>query len=443
MPSAVNHVAHSTRLCVPSDSLENILAPPPRLLHPPRLLTVSTPTRTIIYLFTTFPKSTETFLQREIIAMQEHGHVLRLYSIWGGGGTFSGLQVRAFNKWKLLCLLWIIPWVALTRWSFFRVLLRGLFTRRAPSWLNFWENMLGAGFAGVSRSEIRALRPDWIHATWAGAPATAAWCLSQLDRHRYSVGAHAYDIYEHGGDWWLLEKLAAARFIHTSTDMGKETLAARGVSDNKIHVIRRGLPEFPELKPLRETRLPLRIICVARLVEKKGLRRQLRLYAALRDAGVAFTARLVGDGPLREELQQQIGALRLGSLATFTGHLDAHGVREQFDWADILVHTGIVAPSGDRDGLPNVIPEAMSAGVLVITSPVAGTTEAITHGKTGLVAHVEDTAAWVAAWKTLATDTALAKKLQLAARAWAEENYDAHLNSARLHALFEQHIASD
>ena len=113
----------------------------------------------IAYLFTTFPKGTETFLQREIIAMQRLGADLRLFSLWGGGGTFHGLPVRVFNKWRLLELLWIIPLTAVTRWDVLGVLLRGLLARRAPSWINFWENMLGAAFAGVFNREFRKNPP--------------------------------------------------------------------------------------------------------------------------------------------------------------------------------------------------------------------------------------------------------------------------------------------
>src|SRR5262245_35148212 len=64
----------------------------------------------IAYLFTTFPQPTETFLQREIVAMKNHGVILRLYSLWGGGGTFRGLEVVRFNKWRLFTLLWLIPY---------------------------------------------------------------------------------------------------------------------------------------------------------------------------------------------------------------------------------------------------------------------------------------------------------------------------------------------
>jgi len=394
---------------------------------------------TIAYLFTTFPKSSEIFLQREVFAMNRRGARLRIYSLWGGKNDFLGLPVRTFNKWRLLELLWIIPWLAITRWDVFGILLRGLLTRRPPSWINFWENMLGAGFAGVFHREFKKNPPALIHATWSGAPATAAWCLSRLNAIPYSAAAHAYDIYEHGGDWWLNEKLATPLFIHTSTAMAKQSLIARGVRPDLIHVIRRGLTVFPPARPLRpERRASLRIVSVGRLVEKKGFRRQLRIYAALSEAGQSFEARIIGEGPLLNELKQLATALGLAEAVTFLGTLTPDKVREQLAWADILLHTGVVARSGDRDGLPNVIPEAMSAGVMVVTSPVAATTEAITDGLTGLVADVETPDAWVTALRRLATDDALAQTLRAQARHWAEENFDAHKNAARLHALFAQ-----
>jgi colanic acid/amylovoran biosynthesis glycosyltransferase len=395
----------------------------------------------IAYFFTTFPKNTETFLQREIIAMRALGVNLRLYSIWGGGGTFRGLPVVAFNKWRLLTLFWLIPMESWRRPRVLAQLLRGLLTRRAPSWLNFWENMLGAGFACVQLREFRKDPPALIHAAWGGAPATAAWLLWRADGHRFSAAAHAYDIYEHGGDWWLKDKLEHAAFIHTSTEMGRRALIERRLASGDIICIRRGLDRLHPMKPLRPSRVPLHLLCIARLVEKKGLDRQLRIYAALRAAGIDFAARIVGDGPLRPELEQLADRLGVGASVAFTGHLPQHEVWNQLAWADVLLHTGVVAPSGDRDGLPNVIPEAMSVGVLVVTSPAAATTEAITQGITGLVAPVESPADWVSALRRLATDDAFAEKLRLAARRWVEENFDAHKNAGRLLAHFQRAIA--
>ena len=393
----------------------------------------------IALLFTTFPKTSETFLQRDVAALQAKGLKLKLYSLWGGGGAFNGLPVRSFNKWRLIeVFLVIIPWQCLRRPRLMRDLFEGVFTRRAPSWLNFWENMLGAGFAGSFAREMRRDPPALVHGVWAGAPATAGWIFWRMFGWPYSAGAHAYDLYEHGGDWWLLEKLKLARFVHTSTEMGRRELIERGVAAEKIVCIRRGLDTFPAFKPLRVNRQRLRLLSIARLVPKKGLDYQLRIYAALKEAGFAFEARIVGDGPLRELLESQAAQLKVAEAVKFTGQLTQPEVWAQFTWADVLLHTGIVAPSGDRDGLPNVIPEAMAAGVLVVTSPVAATTEAISQERTGLVADVDLPLAWVVALRRLGEDDKLAETLRAAARRWVEENYDAHKNTARLVECFEQ-----
>jgi len=393
---------------------------------------------TIAYLFTTFPKSTETFLQREIVAMRARGASVRLYSLWGGGGNFCGQRVTVFNKWRLLLLFGLIPWVAVTRWDVLGELLRGLATRRAPSWLNFWENMLGAGFAGCFYHRFRRDPPSLVHAAWGGAPATAAYLLYRMNGHPYSAAAHAYDLYEHGGDWWLREKMQAARFVHTSTEMGRATLIERGVSPEKVFCVHRGLDTFPPLKKLRGVLDPVRLICVARLVEKKGLPQQLAIYHELKKQGFAFEARILGEGPLRAELEARIAEYHLQSEVTLLGHQPLSAVWDHLAWADVLLHTGVVAASGDRDGLPNVIPEAMAAGVLVVTSPAAATTEAIHDEETGLVAPVDQPDAWVRALRRLRDEDDIGSRLQAAARRWVEENFDAHRNAAKVYALFEK-----
>ena len=386
----------------------------------------------IAYLFTTFPKSTETFLQREIAGLQAHGARLRIYSLWGGGGTFNGTPVTNFPKWKLVALGWMIPLTALRHPRLMCALLRDAFRRPPPSWLNFLENLLGAGFACLQAAEFRRDPPTHFHAAWSGAPATAAWILSRLNGQPYSTGAHAYDIYENGGDWWLREKLLSARFIHTSTAMAKQTLIDRGIPAGRIHIIRRGLNVLPPSRPLRPGRSPMRILCVARLVPKKGLGLQLQIYTAMRAAGIGFEARIAGGGPLHAKLAREIVNLDLGHCVQLCGPLPETKIWALMAWADVLVHTGVIAPGGDRDGLPNVIPEAMAAGAIVVTSPAAATTEAVTDGITGRVAPPSEPARWVEILETLATDDALAERLRAAARRWVEKNFDAKKNAAVL-----------
>ena len=369
--------------------------------------------------------------------MQARGVRLRLYSLWGGGGRFGGLPVRALPRWWFfVALLWWIPYEAVRRPNLLWELIVNTLGRRAPSALNFWENMLGAGFTACFVHSFRRDPPDLVYAAWTGAPATAAWLIWRLTGIPYGTGAHAYDLYEHGGDWWLMEKVALARFVHTSTEMARRTLIERGADAAKVIVIRRGLDAFSALKPLRSPRRPLRLVCVARLVPKKGLRTQLKVYAALREAGLDFEARLVGQGELREELERGAAELGLARQVAFTGEVLPAGVWEHLRWADVLLHTGVVASTGDRDGLPNAIPEAMAVGTLVLTSATAATTEAIQHEATGLVADVNRPEEWVAALRRLAEDDTLAERLRAAARRWVEENYDAHKNAVQLHVCF-------
>jgi glycosyltransferase involved in cell wall biosynthesis len=386
----------------------------------------------ITYLFTTFPKTTEMFLQREIAALRAKGVRLRIYSMWGGGGVFRGIEVHSFNKWRLFELLWRIPYETWRNPPLMRQLLGGLVRRRPPSWINFWENMLGAGFACVYAGHFRRYPPGLIHAAWSGAPATAAWLLWRMDGYRFTAGAHAYDVFEDGGDWWLAEKLEAAVFIHTSTEVARAALIARGVDSGKAVCIRSGLERLPAPKALRSSRSPLHLLSLARLVEKKGLDRQLRIYAALKSDGVDFHARIVGDGPLRQCLERLAGHLGVGDQVTFVGQVPAHEVWEHLEWADVLLHTGVVAPSGDRDGLPNVLAEAMAAGVPVVTSPTAGTTEAVSDGVTGIVLPVDRPEAWVSALRRLSVDDAYCESLRRAAREWVEANFDVRANTERL-----------
>jgi len=386
----------------------------------------------IAYFFTTFPKSTEMFLQREIAALRARKIPLEVYSMWGGGGTFRGMKIHRFPKWRLFTLLWLIPYESWRRPEVLKQLLRGLATRRAPSWINFWENMLGAGFACIYARDFRRRRPALIHAAWSGAPATAAWILARLDGHRFSAGAHAYDVFEDGGDWWLKDKLSDALFVHTSTELARRVLIDRGLPPDRVVCIRSGLDRLPSLKPLRTSRVPLNLLCIARLVEKKGLDRQIRIYAALRARGIGFHARIVGDGPLRARLEKLAGELGVGSAVAFCGQVPPHEVWDHLAWADALLHTGVVAPSGDRDGLPNVIGEAMAAGVPVLTSPTAGTTEAVQDGVTGIVLPVDRIDDWVSALRRISIDDDFADRLRCGGRAWVEENFDVHRNTGRL-----------
>ena len=384
----------------------------------------------ILYVTTTFPVLTETFLQREVRAFREHGVDLKVISLHRGETEFEGQSVTRFSKWRLFTLFWQLPMVLLTRWKAVRPILGPMWRKLPANPMNMWENLLGFGAAIVMEKEVRRFDPDCVHCVWACAPAAFGWLSKALVGNPYSMGAHAYDIFEDGGDWFLEEKLSDASLVHVSTTVAEERVAAF-CRKGKIALVRRGMNKFPVFKELRENRTPLRIISIARLVEKKGFPFQLSVYKELSDRGITYEALIVGEGPLRSDIEESIRRSGLERSVSLAGRLSHEETLERLQWADVFVHTGRIAKSGDRDGLPNVIPEAMASGTLVIATPISGVIDAVIDGETGILKEAS-VSEWADTLARFITDDELVNRLRKGGREWVEANFSASINSGRL-----------
>ncbi len=397
----------------------------------------------VAYLFTTFPLLSETPYQRELRALNETTVELEIYSLWGGGIEFEGRPIQHFNKWRIITILWLLPFWVVRKPHAFLGLAKRLAHARLPSPLNAGETLLGLAFAlcYAGRFDRAFDRPDLINAAWATLPATAAQFLGELTGIAFSMGAHAYDVFRHDGDWDLANKLKSAALVITSTDFTRRHLLERGADPNKTVLVRRGLDLMPARRAPRPDRTPMRILSVGRLIEKKGYEDQIAVYAALKSAGLSFEARIVGSGPLQRALRRQIAELGLSDLVTLLGTLPYDAVLKQHAWADVLLFTGKVARNGDRDGLPNVVPEAMASGVPVVARAAAGVAEAIEDGRTGVLITRQGIVAWLSALKRLQRDDRYYEELCTGARSWVEVHYDARKNVRALLNHFQTVVA--
>ncbi len=400
--------------------------------EPPPPRTVAAADLRVAYFFTRFPHPSETFLQREVRAMWSLGLRPRVHSFHDGASSFDGHPVLQFSKLRLFLLPWFIALEWCRRPSEVTRFAALLFTSWPRDWLNYWENLYGAGVGVVLAASLRRARIQHVHAAWSSLPAMAAWVVSRLNDIPFSTGAHAYDLFEHDGDWFIVPKCRDAAFVHTSTAAGLRRLLHLGIPPGRVVLARRGLDAFPPVRPLRRERRPLRIVCVARLVPKKGLMAQLALYRHACTSGLELEVHILGDGPLRPQLEREIAASRLGGVVRLTGLRSQSEVWSELAWADVLVHTGVVTPTGDRDGLPNVVPEAMAAGAVVITAPGDGVLEAVGDGQTGIVCPLDQPEAWLAAFRRVRDDEAFVEQLRTRARAWVAEHFDARRNAARI-----------
>ena len=314
---------------------------------------------------------------------------------------------------------------------------RLLFRHPPRHWEGAFHTLWGTLFAFARADEFRRRNAAVIHGAWATAPATAAAVLGELCGRPFSFGGHAYDLHRHGGDPLLAPKLRRARFVHTTTRANVDYLRTR-FPDGRAEIVlsRRGLPRLPEQRPPHGHGGEIRILSVGRLVPKKGHVHQIDACRELARRGRRFRLRIIGEGPLRAELAARAAGFGLTDRIELPGECPPAEVEAAYAWADVFWHTGIVDGEGDRDGLPNVVPEAMAHGLPVISSAAGGASEAVIDGQTGLIADPADTGALADAVARLADDAALRDKLGMAGRRWVEENFLSEVNIRRLAQAF-------
>jgi len=315
--------------------------------------------------------------------------------------------------------------------------LRRVLVRRWRS-LETAGEALWAALAGVYLAKrLRTDGINHIHAPWADGPATAAWVASHLTGIPFSFTGHAHDLYPPDGA--LREKLAAASLVRTISHTNRRYLAALApAAASKIVHITYGAPLTAEPRPPRKVAPPYQLLALGRLVEKKGFPVLLAACRYLAEWGVDFRLTLAGDGPQRRHLADLVQEYALGDRVVFLGHVPHNRVPELFRQADQFIMPCIVARHGDRDGLPNVILEALAFQVPVVATDVNGVNEAIIPGETGwLVPQQEPRLLAQAMWEAL-SDPQEARRRARNGRELVRREFDSTINYGRLKTCLEQ-----
>ena len=167
------------------------------------------------------------------------------------------------------------------------------------------------------------------------------------------------------------------------------------------------------------------------------IRDRLNILQYLSLLNIRFSAKIVGDGPLRKSLQKCIVNFDLEDRVNLLGSMSHQEVNKcMYESTDLFFFTGKHASTGDRDGLPNVIIEAMVAGVPVLASPSGAVSEAIKHGFTGELLNLDKPELWASAIYKIKESPSYADELRRNARNWVAQNCDARHNAEALNSLF-------
>jgi colanic acid/amylovoran biosynthesis glycosyltransferase len=367
-----------------------------------------------------YPRLSETFIAQEILALEELGLAVTIVSLRhptdGAVHPVHG-RIRAkvlylpeylyLEPGRVLRGLWRARRLPGFR-SALRLFLRDL--RRDPT----PNRVRRLGQAAVLAAELPA-GIGWLHDHYLHTPASVTRYAARMRGLPFSLSAHAKDIWT-TPDWEKREKLLDARWTVTCTRGNAEHLRALA-PEADIEVVYHGLDptRFPAPRR-RRSEGPFRLLTVARAVPKKGLDVLLEALARLpRD--LDWRLEHIGGGELLPQLKRKAGSLGLDGRIDWRGARAEGEVLAAYRRADLFVLPCRIAPGGDRDGLPNVLMEALSQELAVVASDVAAIPELIEDGVGGRLVPPEDPAALAQAITALAGDPATRLALGRAGRA--------------------------
>jgi len=397
----------------------------------------------VAYLLLWFPEPSQTFVLDEVNTLVRLGLDVRVYTLYGArpASRVAGMAkvlapvhrlgtaalARLGLDWLRLGRTWgpeaaaFCRQVAVRRW-------RSLETGAEA----LWATLAGVHLAGIMTAD----GIDHIHAPWANGPATAAWVASELSGIPFSFSARAHDLYPPDGA--LEEKMAAARFIRTNARVNQRYLA-----DLCPHLARKvvnvynGVSLAGPAGSRPPARPPFHLLALGRLVPKKGFPVLLRACRFLSAQGLDFRLTLAGDGPDRRKIREFIQRQGLADRVNLPGAVPHREVARLMAAAHLLVMPSLIAPSGDRDGIPNVILEALLWEVPVVGTVVAGIPEVIKDGDTGWLTEPGDPEALARAVAAALTNPGEARRRAEQGRALVAREFDSRRNYGRLKALLE------
>lgn len=348
-----------------------------------------------------FPRLSETFVARELQALEARGLAFSLHALRkpGSDAALVDNRVGAIPQY-LPEYLHDAPLSVARAFAAARRL-----PRFGAAWRAFRDD-LASEFARArarrfGQACVLALQMPasvrHVYAHFAHSPASVARYAALMRGIGFSISAHAKDIWT-APEWDLRRKLADTAFVTVCNKAGYDRLKSFG-SQAPLKLIYHGLSRDviadaprPQSRDGSNASDPVRIVCIARAVEKKGLRRLLDALAAL-PRELSWHLDHYGGGELLAELKAKAQALGVERRVTWHGPRPHPEVIAALDRSDLFVLPAVIGNDGDRDGIPNALLEAQARGLAVLASRVGGIDEAVCDGRTGRLTEAGDVGA--------------------------------------------------
>ncbi len=394
----------------------------------------------VAYLVNRYPGASHSFIRREIRALEAHGLTVLRYSLRPAGPDLVDEEdIEEAGRTRTLLAepaRRLLADMAAAAIAFPAGLFRSLSVALKTGWRSerglVWH-VFYWGEAAVLARRLRLERADHLHAHFGTNSATVAMLAGELTGIPWSFTVHGPDEFDRPEAIALGQKIARARFVCAVSSFGRSQLLRWAARQDwpKVRIVRCGLDAAYVKAVASPVPAAPRLLSVARLSAQKGTSLLIEAAAALRASGTRFELRLVGDGPLRAELEEEIAARGLGDCVRITGWLSGEAVRQEIESCRALVLASFA------EGLPVVLMEAMALARPVIATFVAGIPELVVPRQTGWLAPAGDAPALAAAMKeALEADPAVLARMGEAGREQVLRRHNAAMAAAALERLF-------
>lgn len=380
----------------------------------------------IVYVVSRWNQETETFVRREVAAALDDGVTVQVISLQKPGapdGIVDDSRLRI-----------VVPSMS----SAIRGLLLAMFTSPVDTASSF-ARILRYGRPGTWTPHLQAWAAalgvcphiedfDVVLAHFAWLSSTTADVLGRLRHRPYAIFVHAHAIYEKRcQDRYLTDRLRRACRVFVESELIAEDV--RKWHGAEPVVMRMGVPAAFITERSHSVGghcVPL-VVSVGALREKKGHDLLIRAVAELPHVRL----NIAGEGPERGRLERLVRELGVGDRVALLGHLQMTDVRELLDTSTVFCLASRQTESGDRDGVPNVLIEAMARGLPVLSTDVSGIPDLVRPG-CGVVVRSDDVNAIRTALSLMLDEPDATVRLGLAAKELVRRDYTVESNWARL-----------
>lgn len=406
----------------------------------------------LAYITLKFPKRSENFIKREILTIKKYMGKVLIFSLTEGED-----QLPYDPAIRLVCLEKIFIWKKIIHHSF-------IFIRQPSGYLTiFYKQIILPSLRDFKKKvelekrekkrkkrsqqfsnavsiayEVSKKDVAHIHAHYAHLPSQVALIVSDFTGIPFSFTAHAKDLYlaKHSR---LTRLVKRATFVTTCTSDGESYLknVCKAKYHKRLNCVHHGIdPEkFLSIRRDNSGKYPL-ILSAGRFTEKKGFDTLLHALSILKERNIPFNCIIAGGGKLKTNILALIKELHLDEHVELPGFLNEKALINLYHKADVFVLASRQLSDGNRDGIPNVILEAMASGLPIVATDVGGIPEVIENNKNGLLSPPNNPESFVDSLETLLTDQSLREKMGKNGRAFVADKFNLEKNTQKLFGLF-------